>query len=577
MHEAAQAIAKQIYTVTEDVHVVYSSDEPQDLPGCGRWTKVSQDKYFGKKFAVLLDNLEPGRALLLIQADAQCDNWDEVFLRCQQVMSNDADIGIWSPHIDNTPFPNAVVMQTARGDGLLEVLQTDAIVLGLNASVVDRLRIYDFQHNNLGWGIDWAAISYARAHNLAVVRDLTSAVHHPPSRGYDSSVAQEQMEQFLDQLTPDERRCYTSDYSRVSLNKSIIEGECHSSIISSFLRPGLETSSCQKTWAELCKHVHFLYLQKGRILVSPVDSAAKVSVSFGPDRVEEITQTSHDPLPIVLDVDLSTYNGVSVGYVNGEKWSCLGQSTLRHVFSPETPTTRLPLIVPFDLADDLGDVYLLMGAAIHRAYADILVEWQDEYDLDVGGETWIKLDPGFNGREEFGDYQAIKVRIPRSGARRTIRISLCFWSSRSQGTEPAVVFTTRPILKAMCDAESASSALLVVGSAVGDQQAPRLDLSFDTDAEELTLHIGEHNFILLSRPEAQVQLTLQQEKLVVTSNKRCRGTLQINGRVTRALCATPEASPLNLQVGLLDDSNTICEIRDPTGNVTYARFSVTAE
>lgn len=89
------------------------------------------------------------------------------------------------------------------------VSQTDGIVLMLNAEVVQRLSILEYDNNNLGWGIDWLAICFCYVNNLFVVRDHNLMVTHPKGRGYDRIEAKSQMIQFLNaNMTMQEKLIY---------------------------------------------------------------------------------------------------------------------------------------------------------------------------------------------------------------------------------------------------------------------------------------------------------------------------------------------------------------------------------
>ena len=82
----------------------------------------------------------------------------------------------------------------------LVVAQVDFNCWALSPRVVERMGMFDYSHNKLGWGTDWAALAFCFANRLLVVRDLAIKVDHPKSRSYDSSMAEEQMRLFLNQL-----------------------------------------------------------------------------------------------------------------------------------------------------------------------------------------------------------------------------------------------------------------------------------------------------------------------------------------------------------------------------------------
>jgi hypothetical protein len=66
----------------------------------------------------------------------------------------------------------------------------------------------NFDENNLGWGVDWAAIVSTYANGFVAVRDRAAVVYHPTSRGYDSSEALKQQSSFLNQLELNEKALF---------------------------------------------------------------------------------------------------------------------------------------------------------------------------------------------------------------------------------------------------------------------------------------------------------------------------------------------------------------------------------
>lgn len=204
--EAARAIASGLGGCVAQLTVVYSNAEDRDERGAGDWVKVPDAWFYGRKFRRLLD-AHRGGVLLLVQADAQCDDWDGLARRCAEVFAADPALGVWAPDIDYSPFPiDLVALRPLPGTSLCEAVHTDGIVWGIAEPVVHRLRQMDYDCNNLGWGIDWAALAFARTARLRIVRDRALHVRHPKGSGYGIRAAREQMARFLTQLTPAERR-----------------------------------------------------------------------------------------------------------------------------------------------------------------------------------------------------------------------------------------------------------------------------------------------------------------------------------------------------------------------------------
>ena len=209
MHQRALAIVSALADAVDRVLVIYSNAQDTDETGPGQWTRVPDSDFFGHKFDVALRALDPEEPMLLIQADAGCDDWAGLARRARHALSPEQGIGVWSPHIDNTSYPFALAADRGTADDpLIDVLQTDGIVIALGPAILQRLRDFDFASNNLGWGIDWAAICAAATQGLRVVVDVSVEVTHPQSRGYDSNEANRQMETFLRQLDEGEGREY---------------------------------------------------------------------------------------------------------------------------------------------------------------------------------------------------------------------------------------------------------------------------------------------------------------------------------------------------------------------------------
>lgn len=144
MHESAKRIAENIKDAADGLIIIYSNKAEKKETGPGIWIQCPNSDYFGRKFDTLLNNILPECTLLLIQADAISSDWPKLINRYRHVMRERPDVGLWSPNIDNSAFPTSWVSIANSGDGLVAVLQTDAIVLGMNPDVLDRLRSVDY-------------------------------------------------------------------------------------------------------------------------------------------------------------------------------------------------------------------------------------------------------------------------------------------------------------------------------------------------------------------------------------------------------------------------------------------------
>lgn len=202
-----RAIAEALHPHVDRLTVVYSTRTGPRESGCGEWVRVPDPVYFGGKF---LCAVQRGREdiVLLVHADAQCDDWGALVHRCREVQGA-GTVGVWAPSVSHTHWIDELVeLHREPGTVLAHVAQTDCVVFALSRRVVDRLLELDYRGNNLGWGIDWAAICASRVRGLHVLRDHAVHVHHVPGRGYEAGEAMAQMRRFLGQLTPAEQQAY---------------------------------------------------------------------------------------------------------------------------------------------------------------------------------------------------------------------------------------------------------------------------------------------------------------------------------------------------------------------------------
>lgn len=204
--ERARAIATALAGMAPRVTVVYSNAAEMDVDGPGEWVRVPNTDFFGRKFRRCLDLFE-GDIFLLIHADTDFSDWPALVQRCKDSFAAIPEMGVWAPDFTNTHWttPKVTILPVDRLAGLVSVAQTDGIVFAMPKPVIARLRRLDYDDNNMGWGIDFAAIAYARTTGMLVCRDMTLTVGHEQSRGYRGAAAAEQMRQFYTQLSDAER------------------------------------------------------------------------------------------------------------------------------------------------------------------------------------------------------------------------------------------------------------------------------------------------------------------------------------------------------------------------------------
>jgi hypothetical protein len=201
----AQRICASISTSAEKVTVIDASTDPLGTVTNCEWIRISPDAYFGHQFVHALRVFEHD-VMLQIQADASHPDWGAVVKTCRQRFEAMPELGIWAPDIDFTTWPTRRVKLFDTGDPeLVGVVQSDCIVWALKRPVVEYLKKFDYSNNNLGYGIDWAAIAHCYANKALVLRDLSLRVLHPQGSGYDREEAHRQMWGFLHQMARPDR------------------------------------------------------------------------------------------------------------------------------------------------------------------------------------------------------------------------------------------------------------------------------------------------------------------------------------------------------------------------------------
>lgn len=204
--EASRRIARALEKSVDFLTVIYSNKAGSTETGAGEWIQVPDDWFYGRKFEKSLE-LNAGDIMLHITADAHSDDWPALAHRCRELHKLHENLAVWAPDIDHTDWHTEIVrMGSLEDPRLLLVSQTDSIVWSLSGPVLERMPQLAYDMNNLGWGIDWLAISHAKSRRLLVIRDLSVKVLHPAGTAYHYGGAEEQMHAFLAQMTPPERR-----------------------------------------------------------------------------------------------------------------------------------------------------------------------------------------------------------------------------------------------------------------------------------------------------------------------------------------------------------------------------------
>lgn len=202
--QLAQHIAAAIASQVDRLFVIYSNASNTVVQGAGEWIQVPDEYFYGKKFEACLQRTDAD-VMLQIQADAGHDDWPAVIAACRRAFAEWPDLAVWAPSVDHTPYHIARSGIVEAAPGLYHVAQTDGVVWAMTRATCDRLREFDYDINNLGWGMDWVAICHAYANGNTVLVDTSILVVHPRGHGYKGHIAREQMYRFFERMTLRER------------------------------------------------------------------------------------------------------------------------------------------------------------------------------------------------------------------------------------------------------------------------------------------------------------------------------------------------------------------------------------
>jgi hypothetical protein len=183
-----------------DLLTVIDSSGEALAESSAEWICVDRAFFYGRLFRTALEHFA-GDVLLQIQSDASAEDWGAVIRACRRRFGAMKKLAIWAPEVDYTVWVTEwVKLYEIPDTGLVGVAQTDGIVSALDKDIVRFLKTLDYSQNNLGWGIDWAAIGYAFASGKLVLRDTTVRVEHPQGSGYGHDPAYDGQSAFLAQL-----------------------------------------------------------------------------------------------------------------------------------------------------------------------------------------------------------------------------------------------------------------------------------------------------------------------------------------------------------------------------------------
>jgi hypothetical protein len=182
----------------------FADEDDSVETGSGHWIQVPNEWFYGRKFEECLRQHTSG-VMLQIQADASSSDWGAVVEKCRETYRDQPNVGVWAPNVDfNAWVTERVSIRRVISAETVAVANTDGVLWSMSEAVVRRLSELAYDVNNMGWGVEWAAIAYSMANNLLVLRDLSITILHPKGSGYGRQAAGAQMDAFFAQLTVQE-------------------------------------------------------------------------------------------------------------------------------------------------------------------------------------------------------------------------------------------------------------------------------------------------------------------------------------------------------------------------------------
>lgn len=567
MQDAARAIAGALAPHADRLSVIYSNRAGTPEDGPGEWRAVPQSWFFGRKFAFSLTQHGEADILLQIQADTRHPDWPEVLRRCRAAFAAVPDLGIWAPRRDRTPYVNMVTGRHA-GSGLDEVLQTDGVVWALSPAVVGWLRGLDYGHNNLGWGIDWAALAHARAAGLSVLTDPALMIEHLPGRGYADAQARRQMLRFLEQLPEREARCHADLAALVgqrqraaaaALPAGFPDPPSGSTPEADAPGPIGAVLSCGRLLARLP-------LEAGTALAQARLWLGATEVALSPVRPAQI-------LPRFLNIPDHEDDTVSIGQHLTPPWHFPGQIVHRIRIRRPAEALDLPLSTEIEIPAGSGDQTLRLWIAAHRTIADLRLEVQSPGQTPPD-RIFTRFDKGFNAMGAAG-FQPVSLTIAGADVPRRLRLHLNhWWHDTPPGGAPPVLFVTSPVLTGAALAPGMIRPVVASHPCDGPTGWFEAHLPDQPETGALTLETDAVRLELVAPGDSPARLEAEGQAVVVTGQiAGAAGVLCLNGHPMATLT---DAAPLqrpDLPAPLPGLPRSVT-LRDPSGSVTRAALTL---
>ncbi|MFZ7094084.1 glycosyltransferase [Primorskyibacter sp. 2E233] len=578
-YDRALDIARQLDGVVDKLSVIYSNSAGLEETGPGNWIQVPQSWFFGRKFRAALDLVAPGDIQLQIQADVSYDNWSALVADCTAAFAAHPQVGVWAPDLTWTPWPTDLVHEgLLDGSDLVRVAQTDGVVWALGPAVLDQLRGLDYDSNNLGWGIDWVALCYARQHGLQAVRDTRHRVHHPESRGYHGGEAAQHMKAFLSQLPKALQVDILTLHGRLQdRKKPPFAQAAPASSAHLATKPLMDVKKMFKTKSananlceiSFCEGTVFAKAGPDFLAAGPHLACGRTEVSFAPadpaPTLDEMTRS----FPLAAEPDTAgdqQFNDLG-------EWQVSGWSTLRVVLNPQVGPQPVKLGGEMALTPADGDVMFRTDLACHRARGALVLTLSDSQNTPVWS-TRVAFDRGSQGGANSAGYQSVQVPLPARSQDQILRLELDYLGGDSTASaDPHVFFVAQPCLtRAGASRLKSPISLHLDNDATGTARWYRADLDIAklSPGDDIVLRVDGAQIVLL--PGHVVGVHIHKDwghVLEFHSNGPVKAVAWVNGTPAFPIRLEDGNNMVRIPQTHLTGQHSWLELRDPSGNRIY--------
>lgn len=586
MYGQARAIAQGLKDHVDRLSVIYSNKENRDETGPGDWVKVPQAWFFGRKFKRSLELHGDEEIMLQIQADASFHDWKQVANRCRASFQDLPKLGIWAPELSWTPYDSEQAVLGRLGNTpRYRVAQTDGVVWALPKRLLSRLEALNYDENNFGWGIDWAAIAHAHASGLDVVRDTAIHIKHPESRGYPDAEAKKQMEAFLKQLNADEKSTYRQLRDRVPPRKSSgAQPQPATQPPAAAQKPApapqkpapAPRKPAKPAPSPLADYISDVIVSRGTVWANGTETLADadILVAFGDTAIplERMKQAPDlSTAPKMFDL-IDPASPLALSTLNDQgNYQPANVHSLRVRFKDADKPCTLPVSAPLPIPGDGQDYTVMAYLASHRSRARLRVHLQTADGLELRDlSTPFRLTA--RGGTTLEDFQLAAIDLPALDEDAIATLFIDYEGRVAGQSEPPIAFLVAPFLTgAAADSDVVLPALLSLSDKPRPAWYRACVPSQRFDAEQgIDLVMKDTRIGLL--PAVSTKVTLLKDyghTLELRASQKTEFSAWINGAPAFSLALSPELKRLRIPARYLTGEHSLIQLRDKSGTHTF--------